>query len=429
MKTRRRFPERFKWRMNDRLPGQRLKRKKWIVTLIVLTAAFDWFLIVFGIEVILPYVLDMAPPYLPQKYAQAYTHISTLKGYIGLHNPVLAFSPDSKIIATSGHQEVRLWDVETGAHLLTLEMDMNQIRTLAFQADGKRVVGVGEHTLSHGSYQFMEWDLTAPDLKLSESERDTFRGETRNPRISEDTLVPQTNTSRNTAIFSENRTNAISLGHSGSMWVLNNTLDQVLYHQVIGKKALNRMQLATFHFSTDPTDEISTRWCWGKHHYIPTPGPIVLNKQDTRSLSFLTAPKHYVMALTFSPDGKTLASGGYSYRLNVQSWNQLWDIPIGEIRLWDVDTCRQIAFMQASAGRVSNLAFSSDGKTLASGMSWWNTILIWDVPNRHLLSVLTGHKADITTMVFAPDSITLASVDDDGMVHLWDITGRTKRGK
>ena len=423
---RRQFSKRSRWCRSDRLPGQRLKRKKWIVPLIVLTAAFDWFLIVFGIEVILPCVLRMAPPYLPKKYAQAYTHISTLKGYIGLHSPILAFSPDSKTIATSGHQEARLWDVETGAHLSTLETDMNQIRALAFQTDGKMVVGVAEHILSHGSYQFMEWDLTMPDLELSESERDTFRGETRNPRISKDILVPQTNTSQDTAaIFSENRTNAISLGHSGSVWVLNNTLDRVLHHQVIGKKALNRMQLATFHFSTAPTDKIGTRWCWGEYHYIRTPPPIVLNKQDTRSLSFLTAPMHRVMALTFSPNGKTLASGGY--RLNVQLWDQLWDIPIGEIRFWDVETRRQIAFIQAPASRISTLVFSPDGKILASGESWRNTILIWDVPNRHLLSMLTGHRSDITTMVFAPDNITLASVDNDGIVHLWDITGRTNR--
>ena len=46
MKTRRRFPERFRWRMNDRLPGQTLRRKKWIFASIVLIcAAFDVFLL------------------------------------------------------------------------------------------------------------------------------------------------------------------------------------------------------------------------------------------------------------------------------------------------------------------------------------------------------------------------------------------------
>ena len=83
--------------------------------------------------------------------------------------------------------------------------------------------------------------------------------------------------------------------------------------------------------------------------------------------------------------------------------------------------------MQAPMGRVNNLAFSPDGKTLASGMRRGNTILIWDVSNRRLLSVLTVPGSDITALVFAPDSITLASVDHKGTVHLWDITGRTNR--
>ena len=413
----------IRWRVSDRLPGQRLKRKKWIVALIVLTAVFDWFLVVFGIEVILPCVLKMSPPYLPEKYAQAYTHISTLKGYISGRNPVLAFSPDSKTLATSAHREARLWDVETGEHLLTLETDMNQVRALAFHSDGKTVVGVSEQTTSPNSYQFMVWDISSPDLKSAAPKRPIRRGKT---WTDEDTLGPRANTSQDThTVFSQDQSNVIRIGYSGSIWELDLAHDRLVYQQVVGLKSLERMQSAAFHFTTAPTDRIGTRWSRGAHHYVPFPSTIVLNRQGTRSLLFFTTPEHYVMALTFSPDGKTLVSGGY--RLEGQLWDQLWDIPIGEIRLWNVDTRRQRAFMQAPVGSINNLAFSPDGKTLASGMRRQNTILIWDVSNRRLLSVLSGHISDITTLVFAPDSITLASVDHNGTVDLWDITGRTKR--
>lgn len=423
MKTRRRFPEHFKWRMNDRLPGQRLKRKKWIVVSIVLTAAFDWFLIVFGIEVILPCVLKMAPPYLPKKYTQAYTHISTLKGYISGRNPVLAFSPDSETLATSAYREARLWDVKTGEHLLTLETDMNQVRALAFHSDRKTVVGVSEQTTATNSYQFMVWDISSLDLKSTEPKRPILL---RKMWTDEDTLNPRANASQDTrTVFSQDQGNVIRIGYSGSIWELDLAHDRLVYQQVVGLKSLERMQSAAFHFTTTPPDKIGTRWSRGEHHYVRFPSTIVLNRQGARSLSFFTAPKHYVTALTFSPDGKTLVSGGY--RLEGQLWDQLWDIPIGEIRLWDVGTRQQRAFMQAPPGRISSLAFSPDGKTLASGMSWRDTILIWDVSNRRLLSVLTGHRSDITALVFAPDNITLASANDGGTVHLWDITGRTKR--
>ena len=425
MKMRRRFPERFKWRMNDRLPGQTLKRKKWIVALIVWTAVFDWFFILFGIDVILPYVLGMAPPYLPKKYAQVYTHISTLEGYISEHNPVLAFSPDSKTLATSGHREVRLWDVETGEHLLTLETNMNQVMALAFHSDGKTVVGVSAQTSSRGGYQFMVWNISSPNLKPAGPAQPISRGETRISQSDEDTLPRQANTSQDTvAVFSQDRTNFISLGHSGSVWEYDLVHDRLVHQQVIGLKPLKRMQFATFHFATRPSDRISTRWNSEKPSSTssptPIPTPIVLNRQGTRSLSFLTAPAHQVRGLTFSPDGKMLASGGYRSEL------RLWDIAFGEIRLWDIDSSRQIALMPVPYGSVKTLAFSPDRKTLASGNSR-GMILIWDLASSGLVSIITESGSDIAALAFAPDSITLASVNSYGTVRLWDITGRTKR--
>lgn len=420
MKTRRRFPERFRWRMNDRLPGQRLKRKKWIIVFIVLTAMFDWFLIVFGINVILPNVLNMAPPYLPKKYAQEYTHISTLKENISDYHPVLVFSPDGKTLVTSGHREARLWDVATGEHLLTLETDMNQVRALGFYPDGKTVVGV---IASRGNYQFAVWDLTSPGLRHPQPRQHAFLGKQPYdiPSKDKDTLTSQVNVSKNTAkAFLQDNTNAVTLGHSGSIWILDLVHDRVFHQQVVGTKALKGMQFATFYFGTAP-NKMGIRWNWIKDNdsrYLP---PIVLSRQGTRSLSFFTVPMYRVMSLAFSPDGEILASGGYNYE------DQLWDVAFAEIRLWDVDTSRQIAVMPAPGGGVIALAFSPDGKTLASG-SWDGKILIWDLASHRLLSVISVGRwgPNINALVFAPDNITLACLAS-GTVHLWDITGRTNR--
>ena len=46
------------------------------------------------------------------------------------------------------------------------------------------------------------------------------------------------------------------------------------------------------------------------------------------------------------------------------------------------------------------------------------------------MAVLSGHRSELTDVVFSPDGRTLATVDGDGTVSLWDgATGRASRGR
>jgi WD40 domain-containing protein len=103
----------------------------------------------------------------------------------------------------------------------------------------------------------------------------------------------------------------------------------------------------------------------------------------------------------FSPDGKTFASKA------------------GESRLWDVATHRQTATLPGPTQHGWALAFSPDGKILAS--SDINVVELFDVVTKRKLASLPGHRSDtVEDLAFSPDGRILASAGFDQTIRLWD---------
>ena len=149
-----------------------------------------------------------------------------------------------------------------------------------------------------------------------------------------------------------------------------------------------------------------------------------------------------VTSLSFSPDGRMLAIGGVESKSNFDfasmmnpaaQKNRKNSKPpdpdeimknmkveaVGQVVLWDVVSGSEVGALKGHGKGVTQVAFSRDGRLLASG-STDNTIKIWDVAARRELRTLSGHTANVDSIDFSPDSSLLASTSQDGSTFLWD---------
>ncbi|MEH2009513.1 NB-ARC domain-containing protein [Nostoc sp.] len=121
------------------------------------------------------------------------------------------------------------------------------------------------------------------------------------------------------------------------------------------------------------------------------------------SKSVFTETFGSILSVTFSPDGKFLATGDAN----------------GEVRLWNYDG-KQLFTYKGHTSRVWSVVFSPDSNTLASG-SDDQTVRLWDVYTGKCLKTLQGHTNWIWSVSFSPDGKILASGSNDKTIKLWNI--------
>lgn len=122
-----------------------------------------------------------------------------------------------------------------------------------------------------------------------------------------------------------------------------------------------------------------------------------------------------IFALSFSPDGTMLASGGRE-----------------EVRIWDVSSGRPMLRLRPGTGidYITQLAFSPSGRHLAigsRGLFYQPSVTVWELDSGRGLQRLLGLSSQIEKIALSNDGKRLAALGQNWEVGLWDVeTGRLK---
>ena len=172
------------------------------------------------------------------------------------------------------------------------------------------------------------------------------------------------------------------------------------------------VQASSYHIATHETEEVTST------ALSPDGSTLALGRQDSRvelrdlatgsSSGFLgNGHSGGVYTVAFSPDGSILASGADD----------------AAIRLWDVATGSLVAALDGHPYGIATLLFSPDGKSLASSEWWDDTIKLWDVATSTNTDTLEGSGL----LAFSRDGRTLASGSLEMGIKLWEVATGTER--
>jgi WD40 repeat protein/transcriptional regulator with XRE-family HTH domain len=282
------------------------------------------------------------------------------------HGGAFALSQDGSLIATGGGDgQVRIWETDTGEPVLAFNAQPSRITDLAFSPDGLRILSGGlDGTVN-------VWDAHSGKMLLS---------------------LPAAQGAIYSVAFSPD-------GKRLAAGMLDNVLiwDASTGNELLRDSELTCGAITDIAFTQDSALLGAT--------YANGCNVVWDSYTGSKVLLDLGNPGITGSGVAFSPAGNRLA------------------LPIahGGTIVRNLYTTTGSTYFHGHTGEITDLAFSLDGKTLATS-SQDGTARIWDSSTGEELVVLSGHKLGVNRLAFHPDGRRMVTTSDDGTTRVWDIS-------
>ncbi|KAH8654671.1 WD40-repeat-containing domain protein [Ilyonectria robusta] len=325
---------------------------------------------------------------LPQVDSDWDACLQTLEGHGGNVSSV-AFSHDSKLVASASHDTVKLWDVATGACTATFEEHGGNVHSVAFSHDSKLLASVsagdaklwdvatGACTATFEKHGFSVSAFSHDSKLLASTSDNSFVAS-----ASHDRAVKSDNGTVKLWDVTTGACTATLEGHSGSVHSVTFSHDSKLVASASDDRTVKLWDVAT-----------------------------------GACTATFEGHSHWVSSVAFSHDSKLVALASYD---NI-------------VKLWDVATGACTATFEGHSSTVNSVAFSHDSKLVTSASDTFTsdngTVQLWDVATGTCTATFEGHSGPVNSVAFSHDSKLVASASydravksDNGIVKLWDVT-------